>query len=526
MRDFHKPGRSAVLALNGLCATSHPLAAQAAVDVLQHGGNAMDAALAGAVILGQAEPAMTGLGGDCFALVSPAGGDEVIAVNGSGRAPVAASSEALRAAGHDVVPPRTAFAVTIPGAVDAFCTMSEKWGRMGLADSLAPAIRYMEEGIPVAPRVAFDWQESANLLHEGAAHRHYLNDGAIPGVGEIFRLPGNAEVLRRIAAQGRDGFYSGEVAEDMCAALNAAGGGHTLDDFAATACTIGTPLSGSYKGRDLLEHPPNGQGVTAHLMLNILSHFDLPAMDPFGAKRAHIEAEAAKLAYDARNRFMADADYMTRLEHLQSPETAARLAALIDPKRVMTSPASLAEEVHRETIYITVVDRDRMVVSLIYSIFNSFGSGIASDKFGILFQNRGAGFTLQPGHPNEMAGGKRPMHTIIPAILCEQGRVTMPFGVMGGQYQPNGHARVLTNMIDYGMDPQAALDAPRSFAEKGKLRLERGYDEEVFAELAELGHDIEVPSAPIGGAQAIMIHENGVLEGASDPRKDGCAIGY
>lgn len=526
MRDFHKPGRSAVLALNGMCATSHPLAAQAAVDILRRGGNAMDAAIAGAVILGQAEPAMTGLGGDLFALVSPAGGDEVIAVNGSGRAPAAASAAALRAEGHTVIPRKSAHAVTVPGAVDAFCTMSERWGRLGIADSLAPAIRYMEDGLPVAPRVAFDWAAHAGELQGDAARRHYLNDGAIPKTGDIFRLPGNAEVLRRIAAQGRDGFYTGEVAEDICAALNALGGVHTPEDFAATKTTLGTPISGSYKGRDLLEHPPNGQGVTAHLLLNILSHFDLAAMEPFGADRAHIEAEAAKLAYDARNRFLADADYMTRLDHLQSPETAARLAALIDPKRAMASPAQLSEEVHRETIYITVVDRDRMVVSLIYSIFNDFGSGIASEKFGILLQNRGAGFNLVEGHPNELGGGKRPMHTIIPAILTERGRVTMPFGVMGGQYQPNGHARVLSNMVDFGMDPQAALDAPRSFAEAGKLKLERGYAEHVFADLAARGHDIVVPETPIGGAQAILIHENGVLEGASDPRKDGCAIGY
>ena len=514
-----------MLALNGLCATSHPLASQAAVAILQQGGNAMDAALAGAVLLGVAEPAMTGLGGDCFALISPAGGDDVIAVNGSGRAPAAASAAALRAAGHRTVPVAEAAAVTIPGAVDAFCTMSDRWGRLGRDEILAPAIRAMEDGVPVAPRVAFDWDEAKDRL-QGAGRTHYLDGGRVPVTGDIFRLPGNAEVLRRIAAEGRDGFYAGEVAEDMCAALNAAGGVHTLEDFAATACTIGTPISGTYKGRELLEHPPNGHGVTAHLILNILSHFDMAAMAPFGAERVHIEAEAAKLAYDARNRFLADADHMTRLEHLQSPETAARLAALIDPKRAMASPAALSEEVHRETIYITVVDRDRMAVSLIYSIFNSFGSGIASEKFGVLFQNRGAGFNLTEGHPNEMAGGKRPMHTIIPAVLMEEGRVAMPFGVMGGQYQPNGHARVLTNIVDFGMDPQAAIDAPRSFAEAGKLRLERGYDREVFAALAEMGHDIEVPSAPIGGAQAILIHENGVLEGASDPRKDGCATGY
>lgn len=525
MRDFHLPGRSAVMALNGICATSHPLAAAAAVDILRQGGNAMDAAIAGAVILGQAEPAMTGLGGDCFALISPAGGDDVIAVNGSGRAPSAATAEAMRAEGHSTIPLNSVQAVTLPGAVDAFCTMSERWGKLGLADSLAPAIRYMEDGLPIAPRAAFDYGEAHETL-QGAARRHFLPSGAPMSPGETLALPGQAEVLRRIARDGRRAFYEGEVAEDMLATLNAGGGLHTAEDFAGTACTITDPISGMYKSRELLEHPPNGQGVTAHLMLNMLSHFDLAGMDPFGAERAHIEAEAAKLAYDARNRFLADPDHMTRLAHLQSPETAARLAALIDPKRAMAAPAEFSEAVHKDTIYLTVVDRDRMAVSLIYSIFHSFGSGIASDKFGILFQNRGAGFTLDAGHPNELAGGKRPMHTIIPAMVREEGRISMPFGVMGGQYQPNGHARLLTNMIDYGMDAQSAIDAPRSFVENGKLRLERGYSAAVTAELAARGHDVEVPNSPIGGAQSIVIHENGVLEGASDPRKDGCAIGY
>ncbi|MDU8911729.1 gamma-glutamyltransferase family protein [Aestuariicoccus sp. MJ-SS9] len=526
MRDFHMPGRSAVMATNGLCATSHPLAAQAAVGILQDGGNAMDAAIAGAVILGLAEPQMTGIGGDLFALVSPAGTDDVIAVNGSGRAPAAGTAAAMRAAGHETVPKRDTPAVTIPGAIDAFCTMSERWGKLGLADSLQPAIRYMDEGIPVSARVAWDWQRAEPLL-QGHGRRHYLHaGGAIPQYGDIFALPGNAEVLRRVAAQGRDGFYKGEVADDMLATLNAMGGVHTEDDFASTACTIGDPIGGHYKGRELLEHPPNGQGATAILILNILSQFDIASLDPFGAQRAHLEAEAAKLAYDARNRFIADADHMTRLDHLLSMDTAKELAALIDPKKAMASAAAVSEAVHKETIYITVVDRDRMSVSLIYSIFNDFGSGIASEKFGILFQNRGAGFTLQAGHPNEYGGGKRPMHTIIPAIVRDGGRVTMPFGVMGGQYQPNGHARMLTNMTDFGMDPQAALDAPRSFAEGGKMQLERGYSDAVRQELSDMGHDVVTPEVPLGGAQAILIHDNGVLEGASDPRKDGCAIGY
>ncbi len=527
MRDFHLPGRSAVLATGGMCATSHPLAAQAAVDVLKAGGNAMDAAIAGAVLLGLAEPAMTGIGGDCFALVSPAGSEDVLAINGSGRAPAQASAEALRAEGHSTVPLRSAHAVTVPGAIDAFCAMSESYGKLGLADSLAPAIRYFDAGVPVADRVAWDWSALEPEL-QGHARSWFLDGGAAPARGSVFRLSGQAEVLRRVARDGRAGFYEGEVAEDMLATLNALGGCHTADDFAATTTSTHAPVSGSYKGRELLEHPPNGQGATAILLMNILAQFDIASMEPFGAARAHIEAEAAKLAYDARNRFLADADHTTRLDHMLSMDTARALAALIDPARAMPNATATSEAVHKDTIYITVVDRDRMAVSLIYSIFHGFGSGIASEKFGILFQNRGAGFSLVPGHPNELAGGKRPMHTIIPAMMRQEGRVTMPFGVMGGQYQPNGHARVLSNMADFGMSPQQALDAPRSFLDpnSGQLQVERGYSDAVRAELAQMGHDVTIPDVPIGGAQAILIHDNGVLEGASDPRKDGCAIGY
>ncbi|MFP7675409.1 gamma-glutamyltransferase family protein [Marivita sp. S0852] len=525
MRDFQQPGRSAVMASNGICATSHPLAAEAAIGILKRGGNAMDAAIAGAVILGQAEPAMTGIGGDCFALVSPAGGDDVISVNGSGRAPAAANAEQLRAAGHPVVPEHGPEAITIPGAVDAFCTMSDSWGKLGIADSLAPAIAYLEEGVPVADRVAWDWQTNEHLL-QGHARTHFLPNGAVPKRGDLFRFEAQADALKRIAKEGRDGFYKGPVAEDMLATLGALGGVHTEADFANVATTVGEPISGTYGGRELLEHAPNGQGATAILLLNILSQFDMADLDPFGAQRTHIEAEATKLAYDARNRFVADPDHMTRLDHMLSMETARNLAALIDPKKAMAGPAALSEAVHKDTIYITVVDRDRMAVSLIYSIFHSFGSGHASEKYGILFQNRGAGFTLEPGHANEYGGGKRPMHTIIPAMLRDAGRVSMPFGVMGGQYQSCGHARAVSNMTDFGMEPQAALDAPRSFAENGKLMVERGYSDAVRRELMEMGHDVETPEVAIGGAQAILIHENGVLEGASDPRKDGCAIGY
>ncbi|MFO1143738.1 MAG: gamma-glutamyltransferase family protein [Amaricoccus sp.] len=525
MRDFQAPGRSPVYAANGLCATSHPLAAQAAVRLLQEGGNAVDAAIAAAVLLGLAEPAMCGIGGDCFVLLKPAGTERLVGLNGSGRAPAGLDPAALRAAGHGQIPPRSAHAVTVPGAVDAFARLAADWGRLGLAASLAPAIRYAEEGVPVAPRVAWDWARYAGDL-QGDARRFYLREGEPPTVGERFRAPGQAEVLRRIARDGRDAFYVGEVAEDMVSSLRALGGTHTLDDFAATACTYIEPIAGSYRANELVELPPNGQGATAILLAKILARFDLALLEPFGAARAHLEAEAAKLAYDARNRFVADPDAGSlRLAHMLSDATADALAALIDPGRVLGDPAAVTEAVHRETVYLCVVDRDRMAVSLIYSTYHDFGSGLASTRFGINFQSRGAGFTLRAGHPNEAGGGKRPMHTIIPAMLRREGRLVMPFGVMGGAYQPAGHVRLLTNLVDFGLDPQDAIDAPRSFADAGEMQLETGYSESVAAELATLGHKVTRRDAPLGGAQAILI-EDDVLVGASDPRKDGCAAGY
>jgi gamma-glutamyltranspeptidase/glutathione hydrolase len=525
MRDFHLPGRSAVHAMNGMCATSHPLAAQVAIEVLKAGGNAADAAFAGAVLLGICEPQMTGIGGDCFALVKPPGEERVLALNGSGRAPKGLSAAEMRARGLTAVPLRGVEAVTMPGAIDAFCTLNTDWGVLPLADLVAPAIRYAEEGVPVAPRVAFDWEEDAADL-QGVARDFFLLGGKAPRPGQVFRAPGQAEVLRRIAREGRAGFYEGEVAEDVIASLRALGGTHTLEDLAATEADWAEPVAGDYRGVELLEHPPNGQGATAILMLKMLARFGLAGMDPLGAERAHVEAEAAKLAYDARNRFIADPWHTTRLDHMLSDATAARLAALIDPDRALAEPARLTEAVHRDTIYITVVDRDRMAVSLIYSIFWGFGAGLASTKFGINFQNRGAGFTLSEGHPNEAAGGKRPMHTIIPAMLRQEGRVSCAFGVMGGAYQPCGHARFVSNLADYGMEPQTAIDAPRSFSGAEGMQVERGYVQAVRDALAAKGHEVSVPRTPLGGAQAIVIGADGVLIGASDPRKDGCALGY
>lgn len=524
-RDFQSPGRSPVFAANGMCATSHPLAARTAVRLLEDGGNAVDAAIGAAVLLGFCEPQMCGLGGDCFVLLKPPGEERLVGLNGSGRSPSALDAAALRAAGHAVVPPDTAAAVTLPGAVDAFVRLSADWGRLGLAASLAPAIAYAEAGVPVAPRTARDWARAADRL-TGDARRFYLRDGHALRAGELFRAPEQAEVLRRIAREGRAAFYEGEVAEDMVASLRALGGTHTLDDFAATACTYVAPLTAPYRGHELVELPPNGAGATALLLAKILARFDLAGLDPLGAARAHVEAEAIKLAYDARDRFLADPDAgPLRLDHMLADATADALAALIDPRRALPDAPAAAAAVHRETVSLAVVDRDRMAVSLIFSNYHLFGSGQASARFGIGFQNRGAGFTLSPGHPNEAAGGKRPLHTIIPGLLRREGRLVMPFAVTGGPYQPAGHARLVSNVVDFGMDPQAAIDAPRSFAGGGVLELETGYPEAVANELAALGHRVVRRSSPLGGAQAIVI-DGDVLIGASDPRKDGCALGY
>ena len=522
MRDFHKPNRSSVFAQDAMVATSHPIGSKTALDIIAKGGNAMDAAISAAIVLGLCEPQMTGLGGDCFVLFTPPNSDEIRAMNGSGRAPAGLSAAKLRADGHDTIPLRDASAVTIPGAFDAFARLSKDWGQLPWDVLLQPSMHYAEHGIPVAQRVAFDWLEGLDAL-QGNARDQFLKDGEAYKPGEVFRDPRQLKLLRHLAEHGRDGFYTGAVAEEMVATLNAAGGTHTMDDFASTQCDYTQPISGTYGDLEVVEHPPNGHGATAILMMNMMKRFDIKSMDPFGAERVHIEAEIAKLAYDARNRFIAETG--TPTDYLLSQDTADRLWDLIDPKQAIADPKVISEAVHKDTIYITVVDKNRMSVSLIYSVFHGFGSGIATPNYGVLFQNRGAGFTLEEGHPNEAAGGKRPMHTIIPGIVKKAGRVLMPFGVMGGAYQPNGHARLISNMVDFGMSVQDAIDAPRSFVDKGTLKVERGYSDDIRNELTSLGHTVDVPDTPIGGAQAIVLHDNGVLEGGSDPRKDGCALG-
>lgn len=526
MRNFQIPGRSPVLSRSGMVACSHPIASSVGITVLKNGGNAADAALAMALVLPICEPQSTGLFGDAFALIKPAGTDNIFGINGSGPAPKKFSAREVRKKGHSTMPRNDVLSVTMPGAVAAFGEIGEKYSRMGLSEACRPAIKYAQEGIPVHPRVALDWQlEGSDIL--GNAKDFYLINGKIPEVGQIFAAPMQAEVLKKISNEGVSGFYTGEVAEDFVSSLNSLGGVHELDDFESLRAEFVTPISKVYKGYEVVELPPNGQGATALLMLNLLEKFDIPNMDPKGAERVHLEAEISKLAYSARDKFIGDPKNQTLdTKKFYSGAFSSELLDSIDIEKVNRSNLILAHNPHRDTVYLTVVDRDGMAVSLIFSIFDSFGTGLASKKYGILFQNRGSGFNLEVGHPNEAKAGKRPLHTIIPGMVKKDENFLLSFGVMGGQYQANGHARVISNIVDFNMDIQEALDFPRSFANEGSLQLEWGYSSKVENILGKLGHNVIRPEKPIGGGQIISRdNHSGLLIGASDPRKDGCALG-
>jgi len=528
MRDFQFPGRSPLRVTEAAAATSHPLASVAAIDVLKAGGNAIDAAIAAAAVLAVVEPQSTGIGGDGFMLYAPKGGGKVIAYNGSGRAPRRATHDWYRAQGFDAVPTFGAHAVTVPGLVDAWCRIHADHGSKPLEELLRPAIRYAEEGYLVADRVAFDWQAVAGRLAQiPNVDRTLLPNGRAPRAGEKHRDPRLAETLRTIAKQGRDGFYKGAVAEDIVGHLKSLGGLHEMEDFATAAGEYVEPISTRYRGVDVFQMPPNNQGITALLMLNILGGFDLGGLDPLGPERLHLEIEAGRLAYRDRDALIADPKHARSVvTEMLDPDYAAKLRARIERDRAQTDlPSPLLEA--SDTVYLCVVDRDRNAVSLINSTYYSFGSGVVAPKSGVILQNRGSSFRLDPKHPNCIAPGKRPMHTIMPGMAVEGGRALMPFGVMGGDYQPFGHVHLLTNMLDFGMDPQAGLDFPRVFHDAGFAEVERGIPPTTLLGLQARGHATLVPSEPLGGGQAIRIDwQSGTLTAGSDPRKDGCALGY
>ena len=527
MRNFQKPGRSTAYSANGMVATSHPIACTVGLDVLKKGGNAVDAAVAMAFVLPICEPQSTGLFGDVFAMVQMSNSSKITGLNGSGKAPMQISAEQLRARGLSSIPEDAVESITMPGAVLALESLNQKFGKMDLAELCQPGIYYANNGVVVSPRVAFDWNYSFKNL-KNAAKDFYLKNNRPYSLGSIFRSKGQAEVLKKIAMHGSKGFYEGEVAEDFINSLSNLGGVHTHKDFESVSVEYVKPCILNFNNYELLEMPPNGQGITAILMTKMLQKFGLSSFDPISTERAHIEAEVSKLAYQARNKMIGDPNfYHLQNEDFFSDKKVDQYLDLISLDKVLKIENYEFYSPHKDTVYLTVIDKDRNMISLIYSIFNSFGSGFASEKYGILFHNRGAGFTLLKEHPNEIIGGKRPFHTIIPAFLRKKDEFVMPFGVMGGQYQANGHARLITNMVDYGMDIQEAIDFPRSFPEGSFLKLESGYPDLISRGLEKKGHKIQRPDQPIGGAQAIIYNKKeDILIGGSDPRKDGCALGY
>ena len=526
-RDFQLPGRSPVIACDGMAATSHPLASLAAVEALRAGGTAADAAVAAVAVLCVVEPHMTGIGGDCFCMLHVPG-KPVWGYNGSGRAGARASLDALIAQGIRSIASHSIHAVTVPGAIDAWAAILNAHGRFSLSRALDPAIRYAESGFPVASRVAWDWAwEIDKLRADTGATRHFLFQGGAPAEGDIVRLPALAQTLATIAENGPRAFYEGPIADEIVATIAARGSFLTAEDFVRHRGEVVAPIATNYRGLDVLELPPNSQGLTALVLLNILERFDLATLDPLGPERFHLALEAARLAYAVRDTHVADPDFMrAAVPTLLDKHFAAGLAGRINPARRVPwlSAASPADS---DTVYVAVVDRDRMAVSLINTLYSHFGVGICTEETGIMLTNRGACFIVDADHPNAFGPSKRPMHTIIPALAFRAGRCELSFGVMGAHYQPMGHAQIVTNITDHAMDVQAAIDAPRAFFEGPTSVVERGLPRASVEGLLARGHEVAFAPSPWGGAQAVRIDwKRGVLIGGSDPRKDGCALGY
>lgn len=523
-----------VLGRGGMICTSQPLASFAGAEAMRRGGNAVDAAITAAAVLGVVEPYSIGLGGDCFMLVWSAAERKLHGLNGSGRAPAAATVEALRARGLSSMPSHGMLAVTVPGAVDGWSTAIERFGRLAWADALQPAIRYAREGFPVSEIIAREWGLSAPLLQNPEAVRSFTVNGAAPCVGQIVRLPDLAAALEEIATEGAAAFYRGRIADEIIRCSSQNGGLLRHDDLEKHRSNWVDPIFTDYRGHRVYEIPPNGQGLAALLALNILEQFDFSAEPAESARSVHLRIEAVKLAYADRNRYIADPDQVeVPVAELLSKDYARDRARLIREDAALQIPVAGRLPLGSDTAYLTAADGDGNVVSLISSLFFPFGSGLVAGNTGILLHNRGFGFSLDPGHPNCIAPGKRPFHTIIPAMLFEDDRPLVSFGVMGGDMQAQAHLQVVSNLVDHGFNIQEALDRPRfHYLEGSEVACEPGLAGAIGAGLAAVGHVIQgelaaLPRGGFGGGQGIMIDpESGAYWSGSDERKDGCAIGY
>ena len=529
--DF-KSRRSMVSARRGMVGASNPLAAQAGLNILRQGGNAADAAVATSAMMNVMDPGSCGVGGDCFILYFDARTKQVSALNGSGRAPKALSLDAVRSLGWQTMNPRHAHSVTVPGAVRGWHDLLARHGSMTLADVLKDAIHYADEGYPLAPVVGYRWGRSGAFLREAANAEEYLPDGVPPKAGQVLRLPGLANTLRGIAEGGPDAFYSGPVAEAIVTSIQERGGLMTLDDLKNHHSTWDEPISSDYRGVTIYECPPNGQGLTALIALNIASHFDLGALPWDSPGRIHLMVECMRLAWADAHEYIADMSQADLpLDMLLSADYAAERAALIQAYYAIDPPPSPGELPGRsDTIYLSAVDGEGNACSFIKSLYMGFGVGIVAKGTGVWLQNRGAGFSLRPGHRNALAPGKRPYHTIIPGLALKDGALWASFGVMGGFMQPQGHFQVISAMVDDDLNPQEALNRPRWQVSAGDpggaLLIEEGTPFKTMADLAERGHRIQ-PEAGIGrgnfGRGQIIRYdaETGVMHGGSEPRADG-----
>ena len=531
-------GRSVVRANQAMVASSQPLASEVGLEVLKKGGNAVDAAIAMAAMLNVTEPVMTGVGGDAFAMVYWAKTNKLEALNSTGRAPKALNLEHFTSKGMKTMPMTGMEPITVPGAVDAWVTLRDKYGTMALPELFAPAIHYAEEGFPVEEKIAEDWApEVGKLKQTEAAASTFLINGAAPAPGTIFVQKNLARTLRLIAAGGRDVFYKGEIARAIVDYCQKNGGYLSMEDLAKQdgSAQWVDPISTTYKGYTLYEMPPNNQGLTALILLNILEGIDLKGMRNDPVRYYHMLIEATKIAFSDRNRYIADPDFAKLpVKELLSKDYAATRRKLIDPNKAIDPPPYGDFNLGSDTTYFTVVDKDHNAVSFINSLFNAFGSGIVAGDTGIMLQNRGTGFSLDPTNPNKYEPGKRPFTTLVPAMLFKDGKFLMSYGVMGGDIQPQGHVQVILNMVERGLNLQEAIDAPRVRYISGKgVMMEPELGDAVINGLIALGHERVLPPNGLrhrifmGGGQAIMIDPaTNALLGASDKRKDGIAIGY
>ena len=534
--------RSEVIATQGMAATSQPLATQVALDILKAGGSAVDAAIAANATLGLMEPTGCGIGGDLFAIVWDAVKGELTGLNASGRSPESLTLQHLRDLGLKEIPYLGPLNVSVPGAIDGWYELHERYGRLPMSDLLAPAIKYAEQGFPVTQFIAALWEGNVESRKEYAGVREvYMPGGAAPKTGDVFKNPNLANTYRMIAEGGRDAFYKGDIAKTIDAYMAEQGGFLTYDDLTKHTSEWVTPLATNYRGYDVYELPPNGQGVVALQMLNILEGYDIRSMGFGSAKYLHTLIEAKKVAYEDRAKFYADPEfYNAPLDMLLSKEYAADRRKLIaNDKAATTYPPGEAKLETGDTIYLTVADSDGNMISLIQSNYGDLGSGMTPAELGFQLQNRGQLFSLEDGHANVYEPGKRPFHTIIPAFVMKDGKPWLSFGLMGGPMQPQGHAQIIINLIDFDMNLQEAGDAARMrhsgssqptdevMTDGGTVYLESGIPQSVRDQLKAMGHDVATHRTGYGGYQAILKNDvQGVYYGASESRKDGQAAGY